>query len=130
MYAALPFTVALTPSNCVGIVRPPPLKSDPCQIRASPGAARLDPLISTQVFGAITRASPSAFATRVIAGAGAAFVHVDAGSGGVICPAIDNRSRLARVYRSCSEMFPKDGLGFARHALASAYCRSLHGTPS
>src|SRR5690349_8236593 len=128
MYAALPFTVALTPSNCVGIVSPPALKSDPCQIRASPGAARFDPLISTQVFGAITGASPSAFATRVIAGAGAAFVHVDAGSGGVTCPAIDNRSRLARVYRSCSDVFPSDGLVFAGQAVACAYCRSSNGT--
>src|SRR5438270_4510737 len=112
MYAALPFTVALTPSNCVGIVRPPALKSDPCQMRAPPNAARFDPLISTQVFGAITCASPSAFATTVIAGAGAAFVHVNGGSD-VICPAIANRSRLARAYRSCSEMFPRDGLAVA-----------------
>src|SRR5450432_539381 len=119
MYAALPFTVALTLSNCVGIVRPPALKSDPCQIRASPGAARFDPLISTQVFGAITRASPSAFATRLIKGAGAAFVHVDARA--VVWPAIANRSRLARAYRSCSEVFPRDGLGVAGHAAACAY---------
>src|SRR5258708_32717068 len=109
MYADLPFTVALTPSNCVGIVRPPPLKSASCQIRESPGAARLDPLISTQVFGAIRCASPSAFATRLIAGAGAGFGHVDGGSD-VVCPAIANRSRLARAYRSCSETFPRDGL--------------------
>src|SRR5579871_76209 len=126
MYAALPFTVALTPSNCVGIVSPPALKSDPCQIRASPGAARFDPLISTQVFGATTGASPSALATRLIAGAGAVFVQVDGGST-VICPAIANRSLLARVYRSSSEVFPRNGLAVDGHAVACAYCRSLIG---
>src|SRR5690349_22856069 len=117
--------VTLTPSSCVGNWLL--MKSGPCQMRVSPEGARFDPLISTQVFGAITCASPSAFATRVIAGPGAAFVHVDAGSD-VICPAIANRSRLARAYRSCSEVFPRIGLVVAGHGVACAYCRSLNGT--
>src|SRR5258708_32800542 len=112
MYADLPFTVALTPSNCVGIVRPPPLKSDSCQIRESPGAARLDPLISTQVFGAIRCASPSAFATRLIAGARAGFSHVD-GASDVACPAIATRTRRARAYTSCTATRPAAGLACA-----------------
>src|ERR1051326_1408646 len=127
MYAALPFTVALTPSNCVGIVSPPAPKSDACQIRESPGAARFDPLISPQVFGAIRCASPSAFATRLIAGAGAGFEHVD-GGGDVVCPAIANRSRLARAYRSWSDVFARKGLTVAGHGVACAYSRSLNGT--
>src|ERR1035437_7814928 len=37
-------------------------------MRVSPAGARFDPLISTQVFGAISGVSPKALATRVTAG--------------------------------------------------------------
>src|ERR1035441_4221197 len=43
-------------------------KSEPCQMRESPEGARLTPLISTHVFGAMAGTSPSAFATSAITG--------------------------------------------------------------
>src|SRR5579872_4334069 len=66
MKALLPFTVTLTPSREVGIW--PLMKSADCQMRVSPALDRFAPLTSTQVLGAITGFSPSAFATRVITG--------------------------------------------------------------
>ena len=47
----MPFTVTLTPSRLVGIWLF--TKSDPRQMRESPLGARLEPLISTHVFGAM-----------------------------------------------------------------------------
>ena len=47
-------------------------KSDACHVRVSPGGARFDPLIATQVFGAIDAAPPKAFVTEVITGVGIA----------------------------------------------------------
>src|SRR5579864_6314793 len=66
-YAAFPFTVALTPSSCVGKVVLLGPKSPGCpHIRCV--FERFAPLISTHVFGAITGFSPSAFATSEIVG--------------------------------------------------------------
>src|SRR5579883_1747731 len=122
MNAGLPLTLTLTLSIFVGIC--PFMKSALVHLRVVP--AKPEPFTSTQVFGAIVAASPSALATLEMEGAGAAFAQVDAGST-VVCPAIANRSRLARAYRSCSDVFPRNGLAVAGHAVACAYCRSLKG---
>src|SRR5579871_6353908 len=47
------------------------MKSKPCQVRTSFGFERFEPLISTQVLGAMIGTSPSAFATSEITGAAA-----------------------------------------------------------
>ena len=60
--------MTLTPSRLVGNWLF--TKSELCQMRVSPAGPRLEPLISTHVFGAIVATPPSAFATSVTAGVG------------------------------------------------------------
>src|SRR5580658_11318763 len=66
--AGLPFTVALTPSSCVGMR--PLTKSDPCHERAS--GDKFVPLISTHVFWATADAPPATLTTDIIWGVMAA----------------------------------------------------------
>ena len=96
------------------------LKSELCQIRVSPGDARFDPFISTQEFGAIVWLPLAAFPTELMTGRGGLSEQVDAGRA-VEWFAMAKKSRLARAYKSWSDIKPSEGLGIAGHGFERAY---------